>query len=98
MSGIGWGLCIAGMLIILIAASGIIRLPDVLSRQHAATKAATVAVMLFVMGTMIVSNDAAWTWRLMVILLFLFLTLPLASHVLAQAAYREMNKTENKDN
>ena len=36
ISGAGWILCSTGVLIILLAAIGIIRLPDAMSRQHAA--------------------------------------------------------------
>ena len=91
ISGIGWLLCLVGGVTIIIAAIGILRLPDALSRQHASTKAGTVAVIFVVVGTMVIVQDAAWTWRLLVILLLLFLTLPLASHTLARAAYREMS-------
>lgn len=97
INGIGWLLCLAGGVTILVAAIGILRLPDALSRQHASTKAGTVAVILVAIGTMIIVQEAAWTWRLLVILLLLFLTLPLASHTLARAAYREMADTESKE-
>lgn len=86
---VGWLLCSFGILTILLSAIGIIRLPDALTRQHAATKATTVSVMLFSVGTMLIVSEAEWTWRLMVIVCFLCLTLPLSSHVLGRAAYRE---------
>ena len=94
ISTLGWLLCLAGGVTIIIAAIGILRLPDALSRQHASTKAGTVAVMLVVVGTMMIVQETAWTWRLLVILLLLFVTLPLASHALARAAYREMPDNE----
>jgi len=97
MSGLGWFFCLAGGITIVIAAIGILRLPDALSRQHAVTKAGTVAVMLVAAGTMIIVREAEWVWRLLVVLLLLFLTLPLASHALARAAYREMPDSESKD-
>ena len=89
ITAVGWLLCSIGILVILLSAIGIIRLPDALTRQHAATKATTVAVMLFSVGTMLIISEAAWTWRLLVIVCFLCLTLPLASHALGRAAYRE---------
>jgi multicomponent Na+:H+ antiporter subunit G len=97
IAGLGWLLCLAGGMTIIIAAIGVLRLPDALSRQHAVTKAGTVAVMLVVAGTMMIVREAEWVWRLLVILLLLFLTLPLASHALARAAYREMSGIESKD-
>jgi multicomponent Na+:H+ antiporter subunit G len=77
ISSLGWLLCLAGGVTIIIAAIGILRLPDALSRQHASTKAGTVAVMLVVVGTMMIVQETEWTWRLLVILLLLLLTLPL---------------------
>lgn len=90
----GWGLCVLGIVVILVAALGLIRLPDALSRQHAATKAGTVAVILFATGVALVVQDAAWTWRLLVIVVLLLLTLPLASHALSRAAAREMSSND----
>jgi multicomponent Na+:H+ antiporter subunit G len=87
---IGWTFCTVGILVILIAAAGLVRLPDALSRQHAATKAGTVAVIMFAAGTAFIVQDTAWTWRLLAIVLLLLLTLPLASHALSRAAAREM--------
>ena len=97
ISTLGWLLCLAGGVTIIVAAIGVLRLPDALSRQHASTKAGTVAVMLVVVGTMMIVQEAEWSWRLLVILLLLLLTLPLASHALARAAYREMSDSESSD-
>ena len=94
INGIGWLLCMTGGVTMVIAAIGVLRLPDALSRQHASTKAGTVAVIMVVVGTMMIVQESEWTWRLLVILLLLFLTLPLASHALARAAYREMGDGE----
>lgn len=93
---LGWTLCAIGVLVILVAAAGLVRLPDALSRQHAATKAGTVAVMLFATGTALIIQDTAWTWRLLVIVILLMLTLPLASHALTRAAAREMSSMNSK--
>jgi multicomponent Na+:H+ antiporter subunit G len=87
---LGWTFCSVGVLVILVAAAGLVRLPDALSRQHAATKAGTVAVILFAIGTALIMQDTAWTWRLLLIVILLMLTLPLASHALARTAAREM--------
>jgi multicomponent Na+:H+ antiporter subunit G len=91
LSGSGWILCTIGIVVILIAAIGLVRLPDALSRQHAATKAGTVAVILFAAGVAMIAQDSVWSWRLLVIIVLLLLTLPLASHALSRAAAREMS-------
>ncbi len=92
MTLLGWAICLLAMTILLIAAVGIIRLPDTLARQHAATKAATLAVSLFALGLALVIRDGNWTWRLAVMLTILLLTLPLASHALARAGVAEMER------
>jgi multicomponent Na+:H+ antiporter subunit G len=86
---IGSVLVAAGAVVLLIAAWGVIVLPDALARQHAATKAGTLALAAVCVGAMLVARDAAWTWRLLLILCFLLATLPVASHLLARAAVRE---------
>ena len=91
---IGALLLVAGALLLVVAAWGVIRLPDALSRQHAATKAGTLAVALVCVGAMLASGDPAWAARLAVIVVFLLLTLPVASHLLARAAVRESGAEE----
>ena len=88
----GWAICMLAMVILLIAAVGILRLPGALARQHAATKAAALAVSLFALGLALVAWDAAWTWRLALMVAILLLTLPLASHALARAGVVEMQR------
>jgi multicomponent Na+:H+ antiporter subunit G len=89
MTWLGWALCALGMAILLVAALGLLRLPDALSRQHAATKAGTLGVAAFALGAGLIAADPAWTWRLAAIVAALLVTLPLASHALARAAVRE---------
>ncbi|MGA7178295.1 MAG: monovalent cation/H(+) antiporter subunit G [Thiobacillaceae bacterium] len=86
----GWAICILAMIVLAIAAVGILRLPDALARQHAATKAATLAVSLFAIGLALVAANVAWTWRLVVVVAILMTTLPLASHALARAGVAEL--------
>lgn len=89
LSLLGWGICTLAMIVLSVAAFGILRLPDALARQHAATKAATLAVSLFALGLGLVVAETAWTWRLLVLVAILLITLPLASHALARAGIAE---------
>ena len=73
-------------IVLLIAAVGVVRLPDALSRQHAATKAGTAAVIAFAIGTALIAQDLGWTLRLVGVVVLLLFTLPLASHTLGRAA------------
>ncbi len=83
-----------GGLLLVVAAYGVLRLPDALARQHAATKGATLALALVCLGAMGVAGEWAFTARLAVILVFLVVTLPVASHILARAAVREAGLDE----
>lgn len=86
-------LLLAGAALLVIAAWGVIALPDALARQHAATKAGTLALVLVCLGAGLAVADGGewgeWAWRLGLIVVFLWITLPLASHLLARAAVRE---------
>ncbi len=89
---LGWGICSLAMIVLGIAALGILRLPDALARQHAATKAATLALLLFALGLALAAGEAAWTWRLLGLVAILMMTLPLASHALARAGMAEVER------
>lgn len=84
---------IAGLLIIigaafaLVAAVGLVRLPDVYSRMHAASKAGTLGSGVMLLALAVVANDQATITRALAGILFFLLTAPIAAHLLAKAAY-----------
>ena len=83
-------LALAGSLFFLVSAIGLWRLPDFFCRIHAPTKAATLGVMLLGLSAVVgslVKGDLLWLEEL-AILVFLFLTIPVSSQVLARAARR----------
>lgn len=82
-------LILSAAVLLVIAAWGVIKLPDALARQHAATKAGTLALALLCVGAMLVMPEWEWVRRLLLIVVFLLVTLPVASHLLARAAVRE---------
>jgi multicomponent Na+:H+ antiporter subunit G len=89
MQIIGDVFIIVGALLLVLAAWGVIALPDALARQHAATKAGTFALAQVCIGAIVFGFSFDWTWRLLLIVGFLMATLPVASHLLARAAVRE---------
>lgn len=82
-------LLLTGTVLMVIAAWGVVSLPDALARQHAATKAGTLAASVICLGAMAVFMDPGWSVRLLAIVVFLLATLPVSSHLLARAAVRE---------
>lgn len=75
-----------GALFSLIASIGIIRLPDLYTRMHAASKAGTMGSGLMLAAVAIIALDGAVLVRAIVGFLFLLLTAPVSAHLLARAA------------
>lgn len=76
-----------GTVFTLLAAIGILRMPDVFMRMQVATKAATLGVACVAMAAAVHFGDLATTARAVLIVLFLFLTAPVAAHTIGRAAY-----------
>jgi multicomponent Na+:H+ antiporter subunit G len=76
----------AGVAFIMIAGVGIARLPDVFQRMHAATKAGGIGTSLVVLGAL-VAGDAVRPATAVLTIVFMLLTLSVASQLLARAAY-----------
>ena len=77
-----------GAVMMLIAAIGCLRLPDLYTRMHAATKSGTVGIMGIVIAMMIHVGDTSVILRGMLVILFFLLTAPVAAHMIGRAAYR----------
>ena len=76
----------AGVAFIGIASLGVARLPDVFQRMHAATKAGGIGTSLVVLGVL-VAGGVARPLTAVLTILFMLLTLSVASQLLARAAY-----------
>ncbi|MEI4461170.1 monovalent cation/H(+) antiporter subunit G [Exiguobacterium indicum] len=78
-----------GMGFSLVTALGLIRLPDVYTRAHAASKSATLGVMSILIGVIIyfVIEDGFFSSRVVLGILFVLITAPIGGHLIARAAY-----------
>ena len=76
-----------GSAFILISAIGLIKMPDIFLRMSATTKAVTFGVSFVLIGAAIFFGDIGTITRSFVIILFLFLTAPVAAHMIGRAAY-----------
>ncbi len=77
-----------GGLLSLVAAAGVLRMPDVFTRMHAATKVGTVGVSSVAIGVMVHFGSITVTSRGMLVIAFFLLTAPVAAHMIGRAAYR----------
>ncbi|MUP44779.1 monovalent cation/H(+) antiporter subunit G [Gramella sp. BOM4] len=76
-----------GALFVLLAAVGMIRMPDTYLRISVTTKAATLGVGLLLMASMVYFSDSDVTSQAFVIILFIFLTAPVSAHLIGRASY-----------
>lgn len=81
-------LAIVGGLFAVVAAVGVLRLPDVLVRMHASTKAGTLGCSLVLVAVAISTKDFTVTLKVLAAIVFLLLTAPLAAHMIGRAAVR----------
>lgn len=88
-----WGailLILIGSITSVISALGLIRLPDVYTRTHAASKSSTLSVMVSLLGAFIYFwfHDGYVSIRLILGIIFVLITSPVAGHLICRAAYR----------
>ncbi|KTD13231.1 monovalent cation/H(+) antiporter subunit G [Legionella jamestowniensis] len=76
-----------GSIFILIAAIGLLRMPDLLMRMHAATKAGTLGAGLVLISVIFHFQRWSVTIESILTIFFIFITAPIASHLLARASY-----------
>ena len=81
-------LAIAGCALALIAAIGLHHFPDVFTRMHAATKPATLGLILVVVATTLRVNTTSAQSKLLLVIALQLLTTPVGSHMIGRAAHR----------
>ena len=80
-------LMVVGAVLSLLAALGVVRMPDVYSRMQSATKASTLGVGCTMLAVAVDFADLAITTRVVLIVAFVFLTAPISAHMIGRAAY-----------
>jgi multicomponent Na+:H+ antiporter subunit G len=83
-TALGW---LAGAAFALLAAVGVLRMPDVFTRMQAATKASTLGLGCLLIGTALQMDDFASFIRVASIGAFVLLTTPVSGLVIARASY-----------
>lgn len=78
---------LGGTLFMLVAAIGLLRLPDLYTRMHAVTKAGTLGVGLVLLSAAVAFGDVSVVTRALVALLFVLFTAPVSAHMIGRAGY-----------
>ncbi|WP_251343539.1 monovalent cation/H(+) antiporter subunit G [Haloplanus halophilus] len=78
-------LVIGGVFFGFVATVGLLRLPDLYSRLHAASKSDTLGSVLAIAGTAAALGLTTESMKMLFLVLFLFLTSPTAAHAIARA-------------
>jgi multicomponent Na+:H+ antiporter subunit G len=78
---------LAGSVFNLLAAVGVLRMPDVFTRMQASTKASTLGLGCLLIGAALQMGDFASFIRVASIGAFVLITTPVSSHVIARASY-----------
>ena len=91
---------IVGIIFIFIGSIGILRLPDVFSRIHAAGMIDTAGSAFVILGMILQSGFSLITAKLVFIGIFIFFTSPITGHVTANLARKKglipIGKTKGK--
>ncbi|MGJ6979677.1 monovalent cation/H(+) antiporter subunit G [Aestuariimicrobium soli] len=81
-------LIVLGALLCLVAAIGLVRLPDVLNRMHAASKPQTLGLVLLCIGLALILRTTSATLMLALTAMLQLVTAPVATQVMGRSAYR----------
>ena len=81
-------LLLAGVALSVVAGVGLVRFPDVFSRMHAATKPATLGILLVGSGAALRVDEGSDALKILLVVAFQFVTAPVAAHMIGRAAYR----------
>ena len=86
VTALSWVLLVSGAFFLLTGSLGMVRLPDVFTRMHAAGMTDTMGAGMIVVGLAVYNGADLVTVRLLLILAFLWFTSPIATHAVAKAA------------
>jgi multicomponent Na+:H+ antiporter subunit G len=80
-------LLLVGAILMLIAALGLVRMPDLLTRMHATTKAGALGSGVMVLAVAFHFGQTDIVARALAVVIFVILTAPVAAHAIGRASY-----------
>ena len=86
---VSWAAILLGSFFTLTGALGLVRMPDIFTRMHAASVIDTAGAGLMIFGMMLQAGFSLTTLKLMILLGLLVFTGPVVTHALAQTCLHE---------
>ena len=93
---LSWEFIVSGSFFVLVGSVGLLRMPDVFTRMHAASVIDTVGAGFLIAGMMLQAGATLITLKLLFIFVLFFVISPVATHALAQAALHAEQRPELK--
>jgi multicomponent Na+:H+ antiporter subunit G len=87
MTWIVAALLVLGSFLMFLTGLGLVRMPDIFTRMHAATKSSSLGVALLLLAAALVFGETMVVTKSLVTIAFIFLTAPVAGSLLGRAAY-----------
>ena len=86
MDGLSWVLLVAGGFFSIVGAIGMLRMPDVFTRMHAASVTETLGAALILIGLMLQAGLSLISVKLLILGVLIFIAGPTATHAIAHVA------------
>jgi multicomponent Na+:H+ antiporter subunit G len=84
-----WALILLGSFFTIVGALGLVRMPEVFTRMHAASVTDTLGVGFLILGMCLQAGLSLITLKLLFLMLLFVFTVPVVTHALAQACLHE---------
>lgn len=84
---------ILSLIVMTLGILGIVRMPDIYTKLHGASKSVFLGIVLLSLSTTVVATPEM-THRIIIIVLLVTMTTPISSHVIGHAAYRMQERME----
>ena len=86
---VSWMLILLGSFFVMVGALGLVRMPEIFTRMHAASVTDTLGVGFLLLGMSVQAGFSLVTLKLFFLLALFFFTGPVVTHALAQACLHE---------
>ena len=92
---VGFFLIFLGVMAFVVSSVGLVRMPDIYTRMHVGTKTTTIGTILVIFGAICI--EPTWWAKLLLLIIFILVTNPLSSSVIARASHKAGHKLDRDE-